>query len=74
MQGSAAGGKTGTEACVGAAQVGAAQRGGAGTTAPLRSGDRAPQEAAEAGGGQRPQQTAEMLVIFMSLRISLRFP
>lgn len=58
MQGSAAGGKTRTEACVGAAQTGAAQRGGDGATASLRSGDRAPQEAAEAGGGQTRQQTA----------------
>lgn len=53
MQGPAAGGETGAEASVGAAQTGDAQRGGDGTTASLRSGDGAPQEAAEAGGGQR---------------------
>lgn len=53
MQGPAAGGETGAETSVGAAQAGAAQGGGAGTTAALRSGDGAPQKAAEAGRGQR---------------------
>lgn len=53
MQGPAAGGETGAEASVGAAQTGAAQGGGDGTTAAFRSGDRAPQEAAEAARGQR---------------------
>lgn len=53
MQGPAAGGETGAEASAGAAQTGAAQGGGDGTTAALRSGDGAPQEAAEAARGQR---------------------
>lgn len=52
VQGPAAGGEAGAEASVGAAQTGAAQGGGDGSTAALRPGDRAPQEAAEAGGGQ----------------------
>lgn len=56
MQGPAAGGETRAEASVGAAQTGAAQRGGDGTTAPLRSGDGASQEAAKAGGGQWHQK------------------
>lgn len=55
MQGLAAGGEARAEAGVGAAQAGAAQRGGAGTAATLRPGDGAPQEAAETGGGQRPK-------------------
>lgn len=52
MQGPAAGGETGAEASVGAAQTGAAQGGGDGSTPAFRPGDGAPQEAAEAGGGQ----------------------
>lgn len=52
VQGPAAGGEAGTEESVGAAQAGAAQGGGDGTTAALGPWDRAPQEAAEAGGGQ----------------------
>ena len=42
MQGPAARGETRAEASVGAAQTGAAQGGGDGTTAALGSGDRAP--------------------------------
>lgn len=53
MQGPAAGGETWAEASAGAAQTGAAQRAGDGPAAPLRPGDGAAQEAAEAGGGQR---------------------
>ena len=53
MQGSAAGGEAGADTSVGAAQTGSAQGGGDGTTGALRSGDGAPQEAAEAGRGQR---------------------
>lgn len=52
VQGPAAGGEAGAEARVGAAQTGAAQGGGDGSAAALRPGDGAPQEAAEAGGGQ----------------------
>lgn len=53
VQGPAAGGETWAEASAGAAQTGAAQRAGDGPAASLRPGDRAAQEAAEAGGGQR---------------------
>lgn len=53
LKGSAAGGETGAEASVGAAQTGAAQGGGDGTTTALRPGDGAPQEAAETARGKR---------------------
>lgn len=53
VQGPAAGGEAGTETSAGAAPYGAAQGGGDGTTAALWSGDGAPQEAAEAAGGQK---------------------
>lgn len=52
MQRPAARGETRAEASAGAAQTGAAQGGRDGTTASLRPGDRATQEAAEAGGGR----------------------
>lgn len=53
MQGLTAGGKARAEESVGAAQTGTAQGGGDGSTAALRSGDGAPQEAAEAARGQK---------------------
>lgn len=54
MQGPPAGGETRAETGIGAAQTGAAQGGGDGTTATIGSGDGAPQEAAKAAGGQDP--------------------
>jgi len=65
VQGPAARRETRVEASVGAAQVGAAQRGGDGTTTTLRSGDGAPQEAAEAGRGQLRDFTQQQLNIEM---------
>lgn len=53
MQGAAAGGETRADASVGAAEAGAAQGGGDGSTTALRSGDGAPQEAAEDARGQK---------------------
>lgn len=52
IQGPPAGGETRAETSVGAAQTGAAQGGGDGTTGAVRSRDGAPQEAAKAAGGQ----------------------
>ena len=51
LQGPGAGGETWAKASVGAAQTGAAQGGGDGSTEALRSGDGAPQAAAEAARG-----------------------
>lgn len=61
VQRPAAGGETWAEASAGAAQTGAAQGGGDGTAASLRPGDRAPQEAAEAGGGTQAPITRRHL-------------
>lgn len=53
MQGSGAGGETGADTSVGAAEAGAAQGGGDGSAEALRSGDGAAQEATENARGQR---------------------
>lgn len=72
MQGPAAGGEARAEASVGAAQTGAAQGGGDGTTAALRPGDGASQEAAEARGGQG-EETAANTDISVKFTVKLRY-